>query len=98
MSIVLKAIGILLTWLPLVIKVVREVEVLLSDRPGEEKKEAAMRLIKEAFAARGISLTKENMNMISGLIDFAVGLLDAIRAWRKPQVTSKLVSEGRLPQ
>lgn len=96
MTVVLKAIGILITWLPIILKAIREIEVLFSDRPGEEKKAAAVRLIKEAFAARGIALTEENMAMVSGLVDFAVGLLDAIRGWRKEKTAAKLHAEGKL--
>lgn len=96
MSMVLKIIGYILRYAPLVISVVREVEVLLNGKTGEEKLDAAMRLIKQALVARGIAWTDEMQKIIRGIIEMAIGALDMFKAWRKEKTAAKLHAEGKI--
>lgn len=82
MAVVLRIIGLLLTWGPLVLSSIREVEVLLTGKTGAEKKEAARKLIQAGLMARGIELNKSTESMISGLIDFVVSVLNAWGQWK----------------
>lgn len=84
MGFVLRIIGFIISWGPLVISSVRRVEVLLSQSTGQEKKTAALELIDEAFSARGTELTDQTLSMISGFIDFVVAALNAWKQWRTP--------------
>jgi hypothetical protein len=97
MALVLKIIGYVLRYGPLVLSIVREVEVLFGDKTGEEKLDAAMRLIKQALVSRGVAWTDEMQKIIRGILEMAVGALDMFKAWRKERVASKLIAEGRLP-
>jgi hypothetical protein len=82
MMVVLRIVGLLLTWGPVVLSAVKEVEVLLSGKDGSEKKSAAKRLVQTAFEARGIELNTSTETMISGLIDFVVSVLNAWDKWK----------------
>lgn len=82
MVFILKLLGVLLTWGPIVIRSVQQVETLLSDKPGLEKKTAAIELIKEAFALKGIEFDRNAQNMVSGLIDLIVSGLNAWTSWK----------------
>lgn len=82
MPMVLRVIGLLLTWGPVVLKSVQQVEILLSKKPGEEKKAAAVELIKKALTLRGIEFDAKTENLVSGLIDFIVSALNAWGSWK----------------
>jgi hypothetical protein len=82
MMLVLRIIGLVLTWGPIVLSAVKEVETLLSDKDGAEKKAAANKLIQTALNARGIELNAATQSMISGLIDFVVSVLNAWDKWK----------------
>ena len=97
MSMLLKIIGYVLRYGPLVLQVVREVEVLFGDKTGEEKLDAAMRLIKQALASRGVAFTDEMQKIIRGLIEMAIGAFDIFKAWRKERTQANLVAQGRMP-
>jgi hypothetical protein len=82
MMLVLRIIGLVLTWGPIVLSAVKEVEVLLSGKDGSEKKLAAKNLVQTALNARGIELNSATESMISGLIDFVVSVLNAWDKWK----------------
>jgi hypothetical protein len=82
MMLVFRIIGLVLTWGPIVLSAVKEVETLLSDKDGKEKKSAANKLIQTALTARGIELNSSTQAMISGLIDFVVSVLNAWDKWK----------------
>lgn len=82
MAIVLRIIGLILAWGPLVLSAVRNIEVLLSDQSGDKKKAAALDLVKEGLSTRGVELSDGNLAIISGMIDFIVAVLNAWKQWR----------------
>jgi hypothetical protein len=82
MVVVLRIIALLLTWGPLVLSSIKEVEILLSDKSGAEKKKAAHMLIQTGLTSRGIEITKSTESMISGLIEFVVSVLNAWNNWK----------------
>lgn len=80
--VVLRIIGVLLTWGPIVLSSVKEVEILLSDTTGSQKKIAATKLVTTALDSRGIELNSATESMISGLIEFVVSVLNAWDKWK----------------
>lgn len=82
MAVLLRIIGLIISWGPLVISSVRKVEVLFSGKTGPEKKEAAVGLIEDALSVKGIELTSQNLSIISGFIDFVVAALNAWKQWK----------------
>lgn len=82
MMVVLRIIGLLLTWGPVVLSAVKEVETLLSNKAGVEKKEAAKNLVQKTLSVRGIEMNPATEAMVSGLIDFVVSVLNAWGKWK----------------
>lgn len=89
MGIVLRIIGLIIAWGPVIISSVRRVEILLSGSTGEEKKQAAISLVKDTLSLRGIELTDQTVSLISGFIDFIVAALNAWKQWRLESVKTE---------
>jgi hypothetical protein len=84
MALVFRIIGLILTWGPLVISSVQKIEVMLGNKPGQEKKAAAMELISQALSVRGIEFNDGTKSIVSGLVDLVVSLLNSWNQWKKP--------------
>jgi hypothetical protein len=85
MSLILRAIGIILMWAPIVLSSVQRIEVLLTNKTGPEKKEAALGLIMEALKIRGVQITPQVTTLVSGMVEFVVSLLNAWDSWKAPK-------------
>lgn len=82
MATVFRIIGLIISYGPFVLRVVQQIEELIKGT-GEEKKTAAMKLVKEYFVARNIAWTQDREKLVSSLIDFAVQSLNFFNGWRK---------------
>ena len=87
MANVLKIFGLIITWAPMVLRIVQSVEQLIKGT-SEEKKAAAMKMVKEYFVARNIAWTAEREKLFSALIDVAVQALNWFGAWRQNKAVS----------
>lgn len=82
MGTVLRIIGLLLTWGPIILGAIQKIEVLIGANPGEVKKEAALNLVKDAFRVRGLEFSEANAVIVSTMIDFLVSVLNAWNLWK----------------
>jgi hypothetical protein len=85
MVFVIRLLGLLLTWGPIVLSAIKRVETILGNKPGDEKKKAAVELIREAFSIKGIEFDDNANAMVSGLIDLIVSSLNAWKGWKKTE-------------
>jgi hypothetical protein len=85
MLFIVKILGLLLTWGPVVLRAVQQVETLLGNKSGKEKKKAATELIKEGLATKGIEFDENAQAMVSGLIDLLVSALNTWKGWKKEE-------------
>jgi hypothetical protein len=83
MVLIIKILGLLITWGPVVLRAIQQVETLLGNKSGKEKKKAATELIKEGLALKGIEFDKDAQSMVSGLIDLSVSALNAWQGWKR---------------
>lgn len=79
MATILKVLGFIISYAPLILRIVREVEKLMGAYPGEEKREAAVRLIDEALAARGIVIDPQ---LVGAFVDLIVAVLNRL-FWKR---------------
>jgi len=77
-----KLIPLILKWIPHVITAVSLVEVLASDKPGSEKKKAAMAWLEKTSAKMNLPWGTQAVQVVSNLVDASVGVANLVGAFR----------------
>lgn len=80
----LRLIGFVLRYLPIIISAITTIEALVSkDTSGEDKKTLAMKLIRETLTALGVVVTEQIEGFVSQVIDLAVMVLNLLGIFKR---------------
>jgi hypothetical protein len=88
---VFKLIPLILKWLPHVVTAVSLIEVLASDKPGAEKKRAAMAWLEKTSAKLNLPWGGQAVNVVGNLVDASVGVANLVGAFRPKEEVLKPV-------
>lgn len=86
-----KLIPLILKWIPHVITAVSLVEVLASDKPGAEKKKAAMQWLEKTAAKMQLPWGGQAVQVVGNLVDASVGVANLVGAFRTKEEALKPV-------
>jgi len=83
-----RAVPIILRWIPHVVTAISLIEVLAADRPGSEKKAAAMKWLETTSKKAKLPWGDTAITVVGGLIDAGVGIANLLGAFRGPSEVS----------
>lgn len=73
-----RAIGLVLSWLPVLVSVVTTIEQIMGSGNGEEKKKAATKAIHRVLEKAGVKVSGPVKTIISAVIDAIVAVLNIL--------------------
>lgn len=94
----LQLVSFALRYLPLILSAIALVENLVDkSTPGEDKKAAVIKVVKEALAKFGVTVTPQIETFISQVIDLAVTILNLFGVFKRKEDEEAEVVEAIVP-